>query len=76
MYFLLFIYVPQVIIPFICTGIFNNPNTHVSGVSQAKLQANWNLMQVAIHLPPLFPPVSIVRVVDFSICKCSTDNST
>ena len=33
-------------------------------------------MKVALHLPPLFSPVSIVQVVDFYICNSSTDQST
>lgn len=30
---------------------------------------SWILMQVALHLPPLFPPVSVVYVDGFSICN-------
>ena len=45
LYFLLFIYVPQVIISFVFTGIYNNPNTYLSGVSQARLQ-----VQLESHL--------------------------
>ena len=40
LYILLFIYVPQVIAPFIVEGIYLNPNTYFSGMSQAKLQAH------------------------------------
>ena len=36
---LLFIYMPQVIVPFVFQGIYGNPNTYLSGMSQAKLQA-------------------------------------
>jgi hypothetical protein len=39
LYSLLLIYVPQVIVFFIFTGIYDNPNTYLSGVSQAKLEA-------------------------------------
>ena len=39
LYFLLFIYVPQAIVSFIFTGIYNNPNIYLSGMSIAKLQA-------------------------------------
>lgn len=31
---LLFIYVPQIIIAFVFTGIYNNPDTYFSGMSQ------------------------------------------
>ena len=33
LYFLLFIYVPQVITSFVMTGIFNNPNTYITSMS-------------------------------------------
>ena len=33
-------------------------------------------MQVAVHLPPLFPPVSIVQVANFSVCKSSINKLT
>ena len=36
LYFLLFIYVPQVVVSFVFQIIYNNP-TYLSGMSQAKL---------------------------------------
>jgi hypothetical protein len=36
-YSLLFIYVPEAIVSLIFTGIYNNPNTYLSGMFQAKL---------------------------------------
>ena len=38
LYILLFIYVPQVIVNFVVIGIYINPKTNISGMSQAKLQ--------------------------------------
>lgn len=43
-FILLSIYVPQVIVSFIFTGVYDNPNTDVSGMSRAELHASGNLM--------------------------------
>ena len=37
LYILLFIFVPQVPVAFAYRGIYDNPNTYLSGMSQAKL---------------------------------------
>ena len=39
LYTLLFIYVPQVIVSCIFTGIYMNPKTYLQGMSCAKIQA-------------------------------------
>jgi len=49
-YSLLFIYVPQAIVSFVFTGVYNDPNKYLS--------------------------VSIVQIVDFSICKSAINKST
>ena len=50
LYCLLFIYVPQVILAFVDVGVYNNPNTYLSGMSQAKLQA-----KLESQISPLSP---------------------
>jgi hypothetical protein len=49
LYTLLFIYVPQVIISFVGQGIYRNPNTYLSSMSQAKLMLNCNLICGPFH---------------------------
>lgn len=50
---LLFAYAPQVIISFGFTGIYENPNTYISGTSRAELIHHYNLTQPAlISCPP------------------------
>ena len=73
LYSLLFISVPQIIVSFIFTGIYDSPNTFLSGMSPAKLQAN---LESHAGGPLLFPPVSIVQVVDFSFCNGLTTSQT
>ena len=48
LYILLFIYVSQVIVSFIFQGVYNNPNTYLSGMSEAKLQA-----KLESHMSPV-----------------------
>jgi hypothetical protein len=48
LYILLFIYVPQAIISFVGEGIYNNPNTYLSGMSPAKLKT-----KLDSHMCPL-----------------------
>jgi hypothetical protein len=55
LYSLLFICVPQVIATFVYQGIYHNPNTYLSGMSQAKLQAKpesymWSLASYHLFL--------------------------
>ena len=63
LYFLLFIYVPQVIISFVFQGVYVNPNTYFSGMSQAKLQA-----KMGSHTLLLVPAI-IVQIADVSSCN-------
>jgi hypothetical protein len=75
LYVLLFIYVPQVIISFVIQGIYTNPNTYLSGMSQAKLQAeliSHICMAPCLLLP--FPLVTVVQVIDLSFCNISLSN--
>ena len=37
LYTLLFIYVPQVMVSFILTGVYINPNTYLQGMSYTKM---------------------------------------
>ena len=63
LYFLLFIYVPQVIISFVFQGVYVNPNTYFSGMSQAKLQA-----KMGSHTLLLVPAI-VVQIADVSSCN-------
>ena len=49
LYTLLVIYVPQIMVAFILTAIYDNPNKYFEGMYSAKIQLNSDLMQVAIH---------------------------
>ena len=70
LYVLLFIYVPLVIVFFVLRGIYNNPNTYLSGMSQAKLHI---LLQP--HICGLsFSPATVVQVMNFSFCQISLSN--
>ena len=74
---LLFIYVPQVI-SFVLQGIYFNPNTYLSGMSPAKLQAKLKFDCVVWWLPPLAPlsPVTVVQVtIDVAFCNISYESS-
>ena len=50
LYILLFVYVPQIIAPLVVVGIYN---TYLPGMSQARLQLNWNLIS-GIMAPTTF----------------------
>ena len=62
-YFLLFIYVPQVIISFVFQGVYVNPNTYFSGMSQAGLQ-----VKLRSHILLLVPAI-VVQIADVSSCN-------
>ena len=71
-YILLFIYLPQVIVTFVGEGIYNNPNTYLSGMSQVKVQA-----KLEFQMWPLpFSPVTVVQVVDIAFCNVSLNASS
>ena len=72
---LLFIYAPQVIVSFVFTGIYDNLNTHLSGMSRVELHASlkshaggWR------HLLASFSPVTVVQFLDLSFCTASLNN--
>ena len=75
LYILLFIYVPQVIAPIVEQAIYANPNTFLSGMSQAKLQAKHK----SHAWPHALPPCSLVTVVqvtiDVAFCNISDEPS-
>jgi hypothetical protein len=65
---LLFIYVPQIIIAFVFTGIYNNPGTYFSGMSQNPIVSISVILSRGPHL--LIPfPVTIIQVLDFAYCN-------
>ena len=75
-YILLFIYLPQVIVTFVGEGIYNNPNTYLSGMSQAKVQAKLESQMWSLVLPP-FSPVTVVQVIDtIAFCNVSLNASS
>jgi hypothetical protein len=76
LYTLLFMFVLQVIVSIVFHGIYNNPNTYLSGMSQTKLQANLESHMLPPYLLPTFPPVTVVQVIDFSFCSISFSNAS
>ena len=68
---LLFIYVPQVILGIVIGVVYYNPDTYLSGMSQASHKPNQNLM----HLQSSFPPVITVQVLDFTYCTALLSNT-
>ena len=73
LYILLFTYVPQVIVSFVFTGVYDNPNTYLSGMSGL-----WSVtacLVVCSHASlPLFPPVTAIQVINFSLCSALFSN--
>jgi hypothetical protein len=67
LYILLFFYVAQIIVSFVGEGININPNTYLSGMSQAKLESHM--------LPTAFSPVTAVEVIGISFCKISLSDT-
>ena len=67
-YSLLLIYVPQVMVSLILTGISRNPNTYLQGMSGAKIQTKWQ-SHADFPCSKSFPLVTSVRITDFSICE-------
>ena len=77
LYTLLFIYVPQVILSFVFSGIYfvANTNNYLTGMSRANLQAPLESHAYMAHcLLPLFSPVTAVQVIGFSFCNSSLTN--
>ena len=67
---LLFIYVPQVIVSFVLAGLYST-GTYLSGMSWINFMCHSNLIWVALHLLPPFPPVTILHIMDLSLCDAS-----
>lgn len=63
---LLFFYVPQIIVAFVFTGIFNNPGTYFSGTSQSFIANSLTLNRLKISPRS---PVTIGQVLDFAYCN-------
>lgn len=62
---LLLCYFVGVIFQVVTTGIFDNPDTYLSGMSSP----NWSYIYDLEHLPPpLFPSVMTAQVHGFSVC--------
>jgi hypothetical protein len=70
LYILSFINLSQVIISFVGEGIYNNPNTYLSGMSPANCELNWGLICGPLSLTTL-SPVTIVQVIDVAFCNIS-----
>ena len=69
-----FIYVPQVIVTSVLAVVYNT-GTYLSGMAQINFTCHSNLTQVAIHLLLSFSPVTILSVMDFSVCNVSWSNT-
>ena len=75
LYILLFMFVPQIIAPLGFHGIYNDPNTYLSGMFQLNCKLNWNL----ICSPPVsyqLSLVTVIEVIDFSFCSISFSNAS
>ncbi|KAN0097473.1 hypothetical protein V8E55_001919 [Tylopilus felleus] len=84
LYFLLFIYVPQVITSFVMTGIFNNPNTYITITTLQALNlsvcvqvANSTPLEMAVRwfvaIPQLLLSVALLVLAVIQTWKQSVD---
>lgn len=64
LYILLLIYIPQMISILIIQGIYDNPNTYLSCMSQNNLVHSWLFIS--------FFPVTVIQLDGFSFCNSSS----
>ena len=71
---LLFIYIPQVIVTILFAVVYDT-STYLSGMSGIISMRPSNLTQISLHPLPPFAPVTIIQLIDFSVCNGSWSNT-